>query len=58
MIRFLKSLILYPLTGGPQPIDWGARLEADRQQRLNSFELQDWKRRRAAALRGRGRATI
>jgi hypothetical protein len=51
MIALLKAIIRYPLTGG---IDWNARLEADRQRRLASFELQDWRRRRAAALKGRG----
>lgn len=39
--------------GGERRIDWNARLDADRQRRLASFELQDWKRRRAAALKGR-----
>jgi hypothetical protein len=51
VIALLKAIIRYPLTGG---IDWNARLEADRQRRLASFELQDWRRRRAAALKGRG----
>jgi hypothetical protein len=53
MIRLLLAIIRYPLTGGPEAVDWNARLEADRQRRLASFELQDWNRRRAAALKGR-----
>jgi hypothetical protein len=51
VIALIKSIIRYPL--GPQPIDWNARLEEDRQRRLQSFELQDFLRRRAAALKGR-----
>lgn len=54
MIRFLRSFILYPLTGG---IDWKARLAADVERRKNSFEIEQYRRRRAAALRGLGRAT-
>lgn len=56
MIRFLKFIILYPIGERQVETDWNARLEADRQRRLASFEVQDFIRRREAALRGLGRA--
>jgi hypothetical protein len=51
MIAFLKSIIRFPLTGQPQPTDWGALLAADVERRKNSFPVQDYRRRRAAALK-------
>ena len=36
-----------------QAPDWEAKLLADVEKRLNSFEVQDFRRRRAAALKGR-----
>ncbi len=35
----------------PKPIDWNARLEADRHRRANSFAIQDYAKRRQAALK-------
>lgn len=37
-------------------IDWKARLAADVERRRTSFEIEQYRRRRAAALKGRGRA--
>lgn len=55
-LRILKAIIEYPIGERQVETDWNARLEADRQKRLASFEVQDFIRRREAALRGLGRA--
>lgn len=51
MTRLLQAIGLLP-----KPIDWAAWLEEDRQRRLQSFEVQDYAKRRQAALKGLGRA--
>jgi hypothetical protein len=50
MIRLLLAIIRYPLTGGPEAVDWNARLTAS--LRPNP---QYMKRRRAAQLGWRNR---
>ncbi len=39
-----------------KPINWNERLATDVKRRRESFAILDYKRRRAAALRGLGRA--
>ena len=51
-----QSSLFPPFGFDPARIDWNARLEADVERRRNSFEIQDYRKRRAAALKGRGRA--
>lgn len=46
MIRLLLAIIRYPV--GPQPIDWNARLEADRSVRMQLVGIPYAKRRTAA----------
>jgi hypothetical protein len=50
MIRLLLAIIRFPLTGGPEAVDWNARLAAS--LRPNPQYL---KRRRAAQLGWRTR---
>lgn len=50
MTRLLQAIGILP-----KPIDWGARLQEVVERTRNSFEVIDYGRRRAAALKARGR---
>ena len=47
------AIMIFSLFTRKNPVDWAARLEADRAARFASFPVQDYRRRRAAARKGR-----